>query len=716
MTDYINEEQQLRQLKSELKHWEHSFLKNEGHKPTKLDISNNKEIANKYRAYRKLRTKLNEKTNTNENQTVHEPKHSKNKNRIPNNNNNININNNIEKRNVNIKSKSNRNEVNNLINNKDHENINMTHEYNKLHNQIPNKLFAMSQNTNLKKKVHNYGIVHSSEINENENLSIFTNQNVMKESRMKKIEMNEKYNLKNNRDESDMLTTNSMFVSSSPKERMLDLEKKFAEKKEPEYHQDEKKTKDTSLNNLILPAPKIITFNKNEPKHELFVQVNKINKLKKDDDNDDDEIKDILLNEGKVNSNSKTRLRKKDGSLFKEGVEVKTIKKNKKKSHKKEEEEETTEISDYSESRPMLKDESKKENDIKISKREKVKKLLKKKSNVDSEEEDSEEEDESTIRANKKGKNKKNTRKYDSDNEDDEESQKERETEKENEKDDDDDNNKSPINNNKKFNFLDALPAENVSTFERIEVNHILRCRVIRKVGKINHMHPEYYLYNDDTNEFLLAARKRKNIKKMNYIITTDENSITKTSSGYVGKLTVKQDKFTLLNAENYNPNLPNKGLYESAVIFYNKNSSPREMFIALPALHLEHGSTEYSKDFLSDAKSNNTDKVIVLRNNPPRWNEATQSHCLNFSGRVTQPSIKNFQLIYDKGNSYMKYFGNSYDESQKFEPISVDNPILLQFGRCGSNNFSLDIRYPLSPLEAFSIALTTFDAFDTLY
>jgi len=31
---------------------------------------------------------------------------------------------------------------------------------------------------------------------------------------------------------------------------------------------------------------------------------------------------------------------------------------------------------------------------------------------------------------------------------------------------------------------------------------------------------------------------------------------------------------------------------------------------------------------------------------------KATQSHCLNFSGRVTQPSIKNFQLIYDKGST----------------------------------------------------------------
>jgi len=46
-------------------------------------------------------------------------------------------------------------------------------------------------------------------------------------------------------------------------------------------------------------------------------------------------------------------------------------------------------------------------------------------------------------------------------------------------------------------------------------------------------------------------------------------------------------------------------------------------MFIALPALHLEHGSSKYSKDFLADAKSNNTDKIIILRNNPPRWNES---------------------------------------------------------------------------------------------
>ncbi|KAG4096291.1 Tub-domain-containing protein [Neocallimastix lanati (nom. inval.)] len=473
---------------------------------------------------------------------------------------------------------------------------------------------------------------------------------------------------------------------------MPDLENRQIEKK---YQREtQKKNNNTSMNNLIQPAPKVIAFNNNnKSKHELmFVPLNKIDEIN-ENENKEEEIKNIKLNsENKINANNKNKLIK-NNHLFKEGFDSKSDEQNKNINKKKEEEEEENiDGSDYSESRPMLKNTYKKEND-KINKKKISIRFGKKK------EDDLSNDEINKIKLNKKENNNNN-------------SSKEYNFEKETEEIE-----KLQINNNdRKFNFLDALPSSNYSTYKRIEKGHILRCRVIRKVGKINHIHPEYYLINDDTDEFILAARRRKNIKKMDYIITTDENSFTKTSSGYVGKLIVKQDKFTLYNAENYDPTLPDKGLYESASIFYNRNSSPREMFIALPALHLEHGSSKYSKDFLADAKSNNTDKIIILRNNPPRWNEITQSHCLNFSGRVTQPSIKNFQLIYDKGNSYMKCFGFSYDDSQKFEPISVDNPILLQFGRCGPNNFTLDIRYPLTPLEAFAISLTTFEAFDTLY
>jgi hypothetical protein len=56
------------------------------------------------------------------------------------------------------------------------------------------------------------------------------------------------------------------------------------------------------------------------------------------------------------------------------------------------------------------------------------------------------------------------------------------------------------------------------------------------------------------------------------------------------------------------------------------------------------------SKDIMSDLKIQDRKKLSIMKNKPPRWNEATQSHCLNFGGRVTQPSVKNFQLINDSG------------------------------------------------------------------
>lgn len=35
-----------------------------------------------------------------------------------------------------------------------------------------------------------------------------------------------------------------------------------------------------------------------------------------------------------------------------------------------------------------------------------------------------------------------------------------------------------------------------------------------------------------------------------------------------------------------------------------------------------------------------------MLRNKPPKWNERLGAYCLNFGGRVTQASVKNFQLV----------------------------------------------------------------------
>lgn len=66
-----------------------------------------------------------------------------------------------------------------------------------------------------------------------------------------------------------------------------------------------------------------------------------------------------------------------------------------------------------------------------------------------------------------------------------------------------------------------------------------------------------------------------------------------------------------------------------------------------------------------------------------------TQSFVLNFNGRVTQASVKNFQIVHDNDLDY----------------------IVMQFGRVERDSFTMDYKYPMCLLQAFSIALTSFDA-----
>lgn len=39
---------------------------------------------------------------------------------------------------------------------------------------------------------------------------------------------------------------------------------------------------------------------------------------------------------------------------------------------------------------------------------------------------------------------------------------------------------------------------------------------------------------------------------------------------------------------------------------------------------------------------------LVDLKNKTPVWNEESQSYVLNFHGRVTQASVKNFQVIHE--------------------------------------------------------------------
>lgn len=78
---------------------------------------------------------------------------------------------------------------------------------------------------------------------------------------------------------------------------------------------------------------------------------------------------------------------------------------------------------------------------------------------------------------------------------------------------------------------------------------------------------------------------------------------------------------------------------------------------------------------------------LLSLQNRPPWWNVELGSFVLNFGGRVSVASVKNFQLC-DRSD-------------QDF--------IMLQFGRIqGRHSFTMDFQYPLTGVQAFAIAISS--------
>ncbi|CAF1145603.1 unnamed protein product [Adineta ricciae] len=76
-----------------------------------------------------------------------------------------------------------------------------------------------------------------------------------------------------------------------------------------------------------------------------------------------------------------------------------------------------------------------------------------------------------------------------------------------------------------------------------------------------------------------------------------------------------------------------------------------------------------------------NDSSFYVMQNRPPLWNEQSQVYQLDFGGRVTLESAKNFQIEF-KGKQ------------------------VIQFGRIENNCYTLDFEWPFSPLQAFAVAL----------
>ncbi|NXG69431.1 TULP3 protein, partial [Baryphthengus martii] len=252
---------------------------------------------------------------------------------------------------------------------------------------------------------------------------------------------------------------------------------------------------------------------------------------------------------------------------------------------------------------------------------------------------------------------------------------------------------------------------ENLEDFALRPAPHgvTVKCRITRdKKGMDRGLFPTYYMHlerDDNRKTFLLAARKRKKSKTSNYLISVDPTDLSREGESFIGKLrsNLMGTKFTVYD-HGVRPaktqSLVEKAhrRQELAAICYETNvlgfKGPRKMSVIIPGMNMNHKRTPVRprnerEGLLSKWQNKNLGNLIELHNKAPVWNDDTQSYVLNFHGRVTQASVKNFQIVHDNDPDY----------------------IVMQFGRVAEDVFTLDYNYPLCALQAFAIGLSSFDS-----
>ncbi|KAI8532214.1 hypothetical protein RHMOL_Rhmol11G0195600 [Rhododendron molle] len=274
-----------------------------------------------------------------------------------------------------------------------------------------------------------------------------------------------------------------------------------------------------------------------------------------------------------------------------------------------------------------------------------------------------------------------------------------------------------------------------------------------------------------ENGKFLLSAKRTRRTTCTEYVISMDADNISRSSSTYIGKLRSNflGTKFIMYDTQpphtgahvpppgrtsrrfskKVSPKVPATGSYNIAQITYELNvlgtRGPRRMHCimhSIPASSLEAGgtvpgqpellprsledsfrsisfSTEFSSSRFSEIVAGSTSneeedgkaKPLILKNKAPRWHEQLQCWCLNFRGRVTVASVKNFQLIAATQPLPPPPPSASGAPTGSQPPTqSEHDKIILQFGKVGKDMFTMDYRYPLSAFQAFAICLSSFD------
>jgi len=237
----------------------------------------------------------------------------------------------------------------------------------------------------------------------------------------------------------------------------------------------------------------------------------------------------------------------------------------------------------------------------------------------------------------------------------------------------------------------------------------MVTCLVVRDRSGLKYMAPEYMLYLQDGRKrghekLILIARRQQNPSGgCSYHIYNVSRGhlggrLKKKGGNYVGKLKASYSKSenVMYNNEERKEELGCVWFDKPKLLDHMRDGpQPRKLRIVVPPLDKKRAPTPHKvapTDYpfgglLGQLQSDNVDSdCFLLEGKEPVYEN--RHYRLNFHGRVTVPSVKNFQLV---------------------DPADIDE-VICQFGKVDDDRFHLDFKGPLNAFQAFCVALSQFN------
>ncbi|XP_020950366.1 tubby-related protein 2 isoform X2 [Sus scrofa] len=162
---------------------------------------------------------------------------------------------------------------------------------------------------------------------------------------------------------------------------------------------------------------------------------------------------------------------------------------------------------------------------------------------------------------------------------------------------------------------------------------------------------------------FLLSGRKRKRSKTPNYLISLDRTDLSRDGDNFVGKVRSNAlgTKFTIFD-NGVNPERKNfvtetaRIREELGAVCYETNflglRGPRKMTLIIPGIDAQNRRIgvqpqNEQESLLSRLQRGATQGLVLMQNKAPLWSDESGVYVLNFHGRVTRASVKNFQIVH---------------------------------------------------------------------